>query len=231
MARLPALIDDLAAHDVRDRTTIEVMARMIREAGFVQTTGRGRGAAEMTAADAAALLIGVCTAEVPRDAADAVRNFTNLEMIIKDDAVVPLANVPPLISDLTAAKNLGAAISALVSRADDLTLLLRWATKARELWRSSLQGSERGRLGPPRINDGFEFYVRFYLPFPSADIFVRWEDNDDGEQQFYHLRRSFGRDRTVVKDGREEAWLDADRSIAVTLYEQTFVRLHKLLGL
>ena len=78
MARLPALIDDLAAHDPRGRPTVELIARNIREAGLITTTKRGRGAAEMTARDAAALLIGLCCSDGPKDAADAVRKFSSL---------------------------------------------------------------------------------------------------------------------------------------------------------
>lgn len=59
MARLPALIDALAAVDGRPRVTIDNVGRAIREAGLIQTTKRGLGAAEMTARDAAYLLIGL----------------------------------------------------------------------------------------------------------------------------------------------------------------------------
>lgn len=59
MARLPALIDALTTCDERPRGAIDHVARTLREAGLIQTTKRGRGAAEMTARDAAALLLGL----------------------------------------------------------------------------------------------------------------------------------------------------------------------------
>lgn len=59
MARLPALIDALATCDERPRGAIDHVARTLREAGLIQTTKRGRGAAEMTARDAAALVLGL----------------------------------------------------------------------------------------------------------------------------------------------------------------------------
>ena len=59
MARLPALIDALTTCDERPRGTIDHVARTLREAGLIQTTKRGRGAAEMTPRDAAALVLGL----------------------------------------------------------------------------------------------------------------------------------------------------------------------------
>lgn len=81
MARLPALVDALAAIDDRPRGALDFVARAVREAGFIQTTKRGRGAAEMTAADAAAFLLGCYGAREPTTAAEAVATLTRLERI------------------------------------------------------------------------------------------------------------------------------------------------------
>ncbi|NLH81778.1 MAG: hypothetical protein GX458_13150, partial [Phyllobacteriaceae bacterium] len=69
MARLPTLVSIIADRDNREHTTIDQMARFIREAGFISTTKRGKGASEMTAKDAANLLIGVTATESPKNAA------------------------------------------------------------------------------------------------------------------------------------------------------------------
>lgn len=71
MARLPALIDALAAVDGRPRGAIDHVGRAVREAGLIQTTKRGRGAAEMTAMDAARLVLGLYGADQPAAAAHA----------------------------------------------------------------------------------------------------------------------------------------------------------------
>ena len=46
MAKLPALVDALAAADYRSRATIDQIARVVREAGYIPTTKRGSGAAD-----------------------------------------------------------------------------------------------------------------------------------------------------------------------------------------
>jgi hypothetical protein len=80
MARLPQLIDAVSKTSGRDRSSVEHWARAIREAGLITTTKRGVGAAEMTTRDAANLLIGLCGADTPRDAAKAVHEFRSLKV-------------------------------------------------------------------------------------------------------------------------------------------------------
>lgn len=77
MAKLPALVDALTAIDGRPRGAIDHVARAIREAGLIQTTKRGRGASDMTATDAAYLLIGLYGSDQPAHAAKAATEFGN----------------------------------------------------------------------------------------------------------------------------------------------------------
>lgn len=78
MARLPALVDVIADIDDRPRGAIDFVARAVREAGFIQTTKRGRGAAEMTEADAAALLLGCYGSREPTQAVETLQGFAEL---------------------------------------------------------------------------------------------------------------------------------------------------------
>lgn len=78
MARLPALVDAVAAADGRPRGAVDHVARAVREAGHIQTTKRGRGAAEMTALDAAALLIALYGSRDPASAVEALEAFAAL---------------------------------------------------------------------------------------------------------------------------------------------------------
>lgn len=71
MARFPKLVDALAKADGRPRGVIDHMAREIREAGLIQTTGAGWSAAPMTSLDAAHLLLGVYGSSGRGDAAEA----------------------------------------------------------------------------------------------------------------------------------------------------------------
>ena len=78
MAKLPALVTALAEVDGRDHATIDYYARVIREAGYIPTTKRGSGAAEMTAREAANLLIALCGTDSPKDAPLAIDRFRTL---------------------------------------------------------------------------------------------------------------------------------------------------------
>lgn len=81
MARLPALVDALAAVDGRERGVIDHMAREIREAGLIQTTKRGRGSAEMSSLDAAHLILGIYGSDGRGTAAEAARSLGQLPVL------------------------------------------------------------------------------------------------------------------------------------------------------
>jgi hypothetical protein len=84
MAKLPALVSALEAVDGRERATIEHVARVVREAGFIPTTKRGSGAAEMTAREAVNLFLGLNGADAPRDALLAIERFRSLRLQYAD---------------------------------------------------------------------------------------------------------------------------------------------------
>lgn len=73
MARFPKLVDALAEVDGRPRGVLDHMAREVREAGLIETTGAGWAAAQMTSLDAAHLILGVYGSSGRGDAADAAR--------------------------------------------------------------------------------------------------------------------------------------------------------------
>lgn len=79
MAKLPALVKAFATFDERGVATVEQFARVIREAGYLPTTKRGAGAADMGFKEAATLLIALSTSDTPKDAVQAVRNYECLE--------------------------------------------------------------------------------------------------------------------------------------------------------
>jgi hypothetical protein len=97
MAKLPALVTVLAEVDGRDRATVDHYARTIREAGYIPTTKRGSGAAEMTAREAANLLIALCGADAPKEAPLAIDRFRSLRRFCvwsDEEALAPA--LPPL---------------------------------------------------------------------------------------------------------------------------------------
>ena len=84
MARLPALVDAIAAHDGRGRATIVHIARKVRDAGLIQSTTRGAGAAEMTCRDAAILLTAVNGHINPQGSVDGAQAFAQLRPATPD---------------------------------------------------------------------------------------------------------------------------------------------------
>lgn len=66
--------------------TAVVYGRALREAGLLSQAGRGRAAAQATAADAAALLIALMVCPVAARAPDYVRDFGGLEQTTGPDA-------------------------------------------------------------------------------------------------------------------------------------------------
>ena len=122
MARLPALIDALAAVDGRPRGAVDHVGRVIREAGLIQTTKRGRGAAEMTARDAAWLVIGLYGADQPANAVHAAKVFggaaplgyAKAEFSARPD-LRPLAAAQTLVDALAAVIELGPRLAAASS--------------------------------------------------------------------------------------------------------------------
>lgn len=102
MARLPAMVDALVAIDGRERVVIDNIARAVREAGFIQTTKRGRGAAEMTSSDAAALVVGLYGSAGMLDAPRVLEAMTRTRPLIKPDLSTVPAPLRPLARSRTA---------------------------------------------------------------------------------------------------------------------------------
>jgi len=78
MAKLPALVTALSEVDGRDRKTVDHIARTIRERGYITTGKRGGGAVDMTAHEAANLLIALNGADAPKDGPTAIDRFRSL---------------------------------------------------------------------------------------------------------------------------------------------------------
>jgi hypothetical protein len=79
MATLTELIDTIAAVEGLERSTVNLVARYVREAGLITTHGRGTSAARMNITDAANLLIGVNATTAAKDAARTVSAYRELE--------------------------------------------------------------------------------------------------------------------------------------------------------
>jgi hypothetical protein len=78
MATLTQLVDTIAAVEGLERSTVNLVARYVREAGLIATHGRGTSAATMGVRDAANLLIGVNATATGKDAARTVSVYRAL---------------------------------------------------------------------------------------------------------------------------------------------------------
>lgn len=114
MAKLPALISALDLTSQRERSTIEHIARVIREAGFIPTTKRGPGASDMGAREAANLLLAVAGSDLPKDAPIAVDSLRSLERLGRS---YPDDGIPEVFAGVHAATDFGTAVEALIDNA------------------------------------------------------------------------------------------------------------------
>ncbi len=223
MVRLPALIDDLAKHDTRGRPTVQLIARNVREHGLIQTTKRGRGAAEMSVADAAALLIGVCVADTPSTAPEAVRIFTSLEPEFPNFAETGHApeELPSPLREVTAASTFGEALSSLIAGADGIATLS-------DLSIQNVVAGYRARGGPaPQVSDlnKFEFSVGFRIMERIGYVAVSWAERGDAKLTLFGRTFSEQPSKLQRRPGTEHV----DRRVEVNLGPNTFIRLGRLL--
>ena len=223
MARLPALIDNLAKHDTRGKPTVELIARTIREDGLIRTTKRGRGAAEMSASDAVALLIGLCVAETPSAAPQAVRIFLSLVPTIPlhADTGQRADELPSPLSHVAKASSFGDALSALIAEGESIVTLSN-----KSIQNMVLASRSRGGINPKASDlDRFTFSVGFQITERRGYIAVNWADKEDGSTALFG--RSFGELSSVPKRQPNDARVD--KIIEVNLGANTFIRLGRLL--
>lgn len=158
MARLPALVDVIASVDDRPRGAIDFVARAVREAGFIQTTKRGRGAAEMTAADAAALLLGCYGSREPTQAVDTLQGFAELR---RARGLKTSISAPDWLTGLMKARTAFEAVSAAIEIAPIIEAQARLAKVRVDLRRPRLGVTVDVNLTEPDFSRGYAFQVAF----------------------------------------------------------------------
>lgn len=164
MARLPALIDALTLCDDRPRGTIDHVARTLREAGLIQTTKRGRGAAEMTALDAAALLLGLYgLADASPDAIAQVQVLADLKRFgratRKGSPFGEHDPLPDVLRPVTTAARLLDAVAALI----ELAPLLHPSTGEKDVMPTGRFQAELD-LRRPRLSASIQIIWRSEAP-------------------------------------------------------------------
>jgi hypothetical protein len=222
MARLPALIDTLAARDTRGRPTVEHIARVVREAGFIQTTGRGRGAAEMTESDAASLIIGLNASESPGEAGDRVEIFRKLTPVVPHNM-----EAPPELKRVVAASNFGAAMEALILSANEIDNLKASSQESFAQMMADLEDPLSAVTGYSLRDLSFALKVTFAVPEPVAKISIRWTGigrvPSSGAIDLSYWQ-STGRTRKSKADDKQ-----LDRAVTVAIGFRTIREVHRLL--
>ena len=119
MAKLPALISALDLTSYRERSTIEHIARVVREAALIPTTKRGPGAADMGVREAANLLLGVAASDIPRAAPETITSLRALSRWGKD---YPDRWSPAVFAGVREAVDFGSAMEALIGDAASIAV-------------------------------------------------------------------------------------------------------------
>lgn len=80
MASIGQLVRAVSQVSGIEEASVKLIARYIREAGFVSQQSTGAGAAQMSSGDAASILIAVNAASLAKDASKAVEEFGSLKL-------------------------------------------------------------------------------------------------------------------------------------------------------
>jgi hypothetical protein len=171
MAKLPALVSALAECDGRDRATLEHIARVIREAGYIPTTKRGAGAAEMTAREAANLFIGANGCDAPKDAPLAIDRFRSLVM---HDAYVRDRTEVETFKQIAEASNFGVALEALIDGMGEvLGAAENWLRDGYKDRPNLVDGYYRSLVSKPWFGGFIPFHLDVRMDRYAAEISCR----------------------------------------------------------
>jgi len=121
MARLSQLVTTLSDTLGVPEPTVRLYARHTQESGFITKKGRGKSAAQMSATDAANLLIAILGTITAKDAGTAIELYRNCRLLGTPPPEWADYEIPA-IQKLTKGHSFGEAIEALVASAIDGTL-------------------------------------------------------------------------------------------------------------
>lgn len=215
MARLPALVAALAAEDDRDPSTLNVIARTVREAGHMATTKRGVGAAGMTVRDAANLLMGTHGADSPKDASAAVPVFRTLRASAMNRA--GRGQRDGILGRLDAADSFGEALEILIEGAPELAaMFMQYVDDAY----SNLPAETRAEMAFGLLGI-VELTVTLHRPNPYATIEI--SRSPVGRREVDHDWR-FEVDANLLLQGHYHMH-DTERRVAVSFGFRTLLKL------
>jgi hypothetical protein len=151
MATLSDLVSAIAEAEGLDQPTVAVIARYVREAGFIQKKGRGPSAASMAAADAASLLIAVNASTSAIGASEIVPVYRDLVGVKYDN----------FRRNSKINGTFGEALELLIQSAIDCTLPS-----------SFLSAVTQGQLRNAFEQEKFDVVIGFEKPDPKTTILI-----------------------------------------------------------
>jgi hypothetical protein len=218
MARLPSLVAALAKTDGRDIKNLGWIARVAREAGLITTTKRGAGAADMTARDAANLLICASVTDLPREGlalVPMVRAFVPRPQFATEDERAEAT----VFGAITRAANFGDALERAIEGALEIGVRITRAHSARFPDQPLLQ--EPGAM----LTLGLAgFGVEFdRLAGPVRARMAVWMA--DGRERHIAREWVFEGDTALIEAGYFARQAEFDRSVRVTIGLKTLLHL------
>lgn len=207
MARLPALVDAIAAHDPRGHATIAHIARRVRDAGLIVSNAPGAGGAAMTYKDAATLLMAACGDTSPLGAVAAAERMRAFVPVPSDDlATMQREDLVEHFDWLRQRTGFADTLEQMIARAPELA---EWEARYLEVWAAddsppsgAVFSMERSVARFKDVNQAFRpglaraVRVVCYVPGHAAEIHFghMWRDleEDDSFHEYYAAPSSTG---------------------------------------
>lgn len=214
MARLPALIETLAHFDTREPSAIRYAARALREAKLLSTAKSGLGAAEMTPADAASLVVALNAAETPQQYVAVTRALLSAAPAA---SAKPERRAPEIVRSVHRAENFGQALVLLVEAGRDLA---RMNDPAMATLLAAGGVAPRDSAAGEAMPDGVTAIVTFHRPRLQARIVLGWRADASGEPATWSATFAASSAAAAPRFGRQ----------TVTVLDATiFTALHRTL--
>jgi hypothetical protein len=244
VVKLPVLISKIAPFDGRSPDALAHVARLVRERGYIATTKRGSGAAEMTTRDAANLLIALHGSDSPKRAPEAVERFRTLPLSMSTPQ-------PPFGKEITAAfsaSTFGEALERMIEvvpelvrglrarlveeyerDADEYSALTDWPFTLEEIDRDLLISLRQRRLG---------LQVKLSENIVLSEIYTTDEETDERRTEFAAIfDENLPQSKLAAvtsaaffnsKDRSERGWIDREAvsSFGLTTLMAVWLALH-----
>lgn len=220
MTTLPNLVSALSEVDGRDRKSIEHIARVIREAGYIPKGKRGGGAPEMTPREAANLIIALNGADTPKDCPLAIDRFRSLVQAFSGSAkdfrnyVDSFEDQPEAMQVAADSHTFGEALEAILSEVPSLVEAFyrfgkeQFPGKDPAYWDSHLLGALRIGM--------FGLSIQFNRYAASIEVFIM-HGSERKVQSVIQFRQDMNRDEGFYGN----SW--PDRRIQSTIGAATLI--------